>query len=159
MPISIECFVVTGCLVIIAIFFAARFYSCSKKESKDEFDINVDPLKAIPYDRKATDCGTSYSEGFGGQYGLNPEFNNNITVSNFVEQFEKDAVFEQNRQNLAPTLLYNQTAYDIPARQICEVLYQGHQQYFENMWSGLGECELYQTEMAKKAKNIKVKTV
>ena len=132
----------------------------SKNRSKDNFDIAVDPLKGTPYVRKETDCGTSYSgtpaHGIGGDYGLTPEYDNNITVCNFVNMFEKDQVFGQYPQNLAPTLLHKQTGYEIPARQICEVLYQGHQQYFENMWSGLGECELYMTEQAKKCKNIDV---
>lgn len=151
-------------LVILLIGSVGLFFALQTKDKFDTvgYNINTDPLKAVPYTRKETDCGTSYSgsppKGIGGQYGLNPEYDNNITVKNFVDKYEKDTVFGQYKQDLAPTLLYNQTGYDIPARQICEVLYQGHQQYFENMWSGLGECELYQTEQAKKA-NIKVITI
>ena len=158
------------CILLVGSYMAFRRYTdnvgtapTKNTKSKENYDINVDPLKAQPYDRKETDCGSSYSgsppKGIGGQYGLTPEYDNNITVGNFVDKYEKDTVFAQYAQDLVPTLMYNQSAYDIPARQICEVLYQGHQQYFENMWSGLGECELYQTEQAKKAKNIKVITI
>ena len=144
-------------LASVGIYMIVKHYG-----RKDNFDINIDPLKAQPYDRKEKDCGTYLGtppKGIGGEYGLTPEYDNDITVGNFVNKYEKDTVFAQYAQDLVPSLMYNQSAYDIPARQICEVLYQGHQQYFENMWSGLGECELYQTEQAKKAKNIKVITI
>lgn len=140
-------------LLAIGALIGLLLYTGNKNET-DNFDITVDPLKGKPYIRKETDCGKPH--GIGGEYGLTPEYDNNITVCNFVNMFEKDQVFGQYPQNLAPTLLHKQSGYEIPARQICEVLYQGHQQYFENMWSGLGECELYMTEQAKKCKNIDV---
>lgn len=151
--------IIVAIIVILLLVSVGLYFIFRTKDTFNTktFDINTDPLTANPYNRKETDCGPSPKE-IGGQYGLNPEYDNNITVKNFVNLYEKDTVFGQYKQDLAPTLLYNQTGYDIPARQICEVLYQGHQQYFENMWSGLGECELYQTEQAKKAK-IKVATI
>jgi hypothetical protein len=74
-------------------------------------------------------------------YGLNKEHDKNIDVCSFIKQFDNEVEFVNN---------VNQDACDVPSRQICEVLYQYHQQYFENMWSGLGECEIYQKEQCKK---------
>jgi hypothetical protein len=130
-----------------------------RNKSSDKFNILTDPLTAPSYNLREKDCGTSYSEGTGGKYGLTPEFNKDLTVCNFVNKYEKNTVFPQLECNLEPSLLYNQTAYEIPAKQICNVLYQYHQQYFENMWSGLGECELYFEEQGKTCKDIKVKTI
>ena len=53
----------------------------------------------------------------------------------------------------------NQDPCDVISRQMCEVLYQNQQQYFENMWSGIGECEMYQKEKCKQCPSglIKIK--
>lgn len=148
-----------GAAVLLVAVIATVYWLSFKNKSSEGFNILTDPLTAPPYDKKETDCGTSYTEGTGGKYGLNPEYNNDLTVCNFVNKFEKDAVFTQYKSNLAPSLLHKQTAYEIPAKQICNVLYQYHQQYFENMWSGMGECELYFEEQGKTCDDIKVRTV
>ena len=108
-------------------------YHCTKST----FDINVNPLRGPEYKRATHACGNGApSEG----YGLNKEHYNNITVCDFIKEFEAKTVFAKN---------INQDPCDVISRQICEVLYQNQQQYFENMWSGIGECEMYQKEKCK----------
>ena len=105
--------------------------------SKSSFDININPLRATEYKRAVHGCGDGTpSEG----YGLNKEHYHNITVCDFIKEFEANTVFAKN---------INQDPCDVISRQMCEVLYQNQQQYFENMWSGIGECEMYQKEKCK----------
>jgi hypothetical protein len=76
--------------------------------------------------------------------GLNTESNNNIDICSFNKQFNSNTTFVEN---------VNQNPCSVTARQVCAVLYANHQEYFTNMWSGLGECEVYQTEQCKKCPN------
>lgn len=122
-------------IVSILVILGIVIYYQTRTESK--FDINVDPLRANEYERVVHGCGNGV-ESVG--YGINKEHYNNITVCDFINKFEKDTVFAQN---------INQDPCDVVARQMCEVLYQNQQQYFENMWSGIGECEMYQKEKCK----------
>ena len=146
--------------VSLIVLSVIGYFIWIRHKQGDKFNLSTDPLPALPYSKETKNCGVpEFSHGIGGQYGLNPEYNNNITVCDFVKDFEKDTVFTQYKQNLVPSLLHNQTAYDIPAAQICEVLYDNHQQFFENRWSGLGECEMYYSDKAKNCKDIHVKTV
>lgn len=149
----------TQMMILIAVIMIAVIAVGVLMYQKDNFDISVDPLLGEPYNKRESNCGDSYTEGIGGQYGMTPEFDNNLSVCDFVQKFDKGKTFDTYAENTSPLLMYNQTGYDVPARQICEVLYQGHQRYFENMWSGLGECELYFTEKAKSCKDIKVEVI
>lgn len=112
---------------------------------KSNFDITVDPLRTT-YNPVLYNCGECAAPV---GYGMNREHNNNIGICSFIKQFDSNDKFAENS---------NQDACDVPARQICEVLYQYHQQYFENMWLGLGECEIYQKEQCKKCPKGTLKT-
>lgn len=135
--------------------------------SKEGFNINQEPVRGGPYAMLSTRCGNMsepecqnwYSSGMGGAYGLNPEHDNNVTIVDFVDKFEKDTVFGQYEANLSPMLMHQQTGYEIPARQYCEILYQGHNQLFNNLYNGLGDCEVKAADEAKKSGVIKVKTI
>jgi hypothetical protein len=150
---------ILGGLAVLLVALGVTVYVLKfRHKSGDKFNMLVDPVSALPYQQRETECGTTYTEGIGGKYGLTPEFNKDLTLCNFVNKYEKDTVFTQLKANQAPSLMYNQTAYEVPAKQICNVLYQYHQQFFENMWSGMGECELFYEEQGKNCKDIKVKT-
>jgi hypothetical protein len=135
-------------LVLIAVlFFVMRkpkegFYD----NDSQRIDINREPLNAV-YNPILYDCGDCAAPV---SYGMNVEHNKDITMCDFIKKFDDKDEFVQN---------FNEDACDVPARQICEVLYAHHQQYFENMWSGLGECEIYQKEQCKKCPSglLKVK--
>ena len=112
---------------------------------KSDFDISVDPLKST-YNPVLYDCGDCAAPV---GYGMNKEHNKNIDICSFIKKYDSNDEFAENS---------NQDACDVPSRQICAVLYQYHQQYFENMWSGLGECEIYQKEQCKKCPKGTLKT-
>jgi hypothetical protein len=123
-------------IIVISILVVLGAAFLLIKKSKSNFDISVDPLKSV-YNPVIYDCDKCAAPV---GYGMNREHNKDIGICSFIKQFDSQAEFVQN---------VNQDACEIPARQICEVLYQYHQQYFENMWSGLGECEIYQKEKCK----------
>ena len=146
-------------LVLLLVGYAVFRMNQTKPET---FNINQDPLEGLPpvriTDQKV--CTQGQPCVVGGQYGLTPEYNCNLSICDFIAKYDPGCTFQEYPSNTdSSMLLYEQDAYDIPARQICEVLYQGHQQYFENMWSGLGECELWQKEQAKKCKNMKTRKI
>uniref|UniRef100_A0A6C0KTE8 Transmembrane protein n=1 Tax=viral metagenome TaxID=1070528 RepID=A0A6C0KTE8_9ZZZZ len=127
-------------LVLFILFIVAIpvlsfvFYNCRKQ---DNFDITTDPLKT-EYNYTQMDCATYPTAK---RNGLNTESNNNIDICSFNKQFNSKTTFAEN---------VNQSPCSVTARQLCSVLYSNHQEYFTNMWSGLGECEVYQTEQCKK---------
>ena len=120
-----------GIFIVSIIAISIFFYK------KDNFDITVDPVRN-EYMMMSEGCSESAQPV---SYGLNMEHDNNIDMCSFIKQINKGDEFVNN---------VNQDACDIPSRQICQVLYQYHQEYFQNMWSGFGECEIYQKEQCKK---------
>ena len=133
-------------VVIIALFFVMRKKEGFQDNNSQRINVNTEPLQAVynPILRDCAECAEPVA------YGLNVEHNKDITMCDFIKKFDNKDEFAQN---------WNEDACDVPARQICEVLYAYHQQYFENMWSGLGECEIYQKEQCKKCPSglLKVK--
>ena len=121
--------IISTCVLFLLVAIALMY----KKEENFMEDINTQPLRAV-YNPIIQDCGDCASPT---GYGLNKEHNNDIGICSFIQKFEPNIKFS------------NENACDVPSRQICEVLYSDHQQYFENMWSGLGECEIYQKEQCK----------
>ena len=125
-------------LVLVILFLMLRK---SKEGFRDNnsrrINVNTEPLTA-EYNPILYDCGDCAAPV---AYGMNVEHNKDITMCDFIKKYDNKDVFVKN---------FNEDPCDIPARQICEVLYAYHQQYFENMWSGLGECEIYQKEQCKK---------
>ena len=135
--------IMIGTIILLGIFIGWFILKCKNKNS---FDINVDPLRATNYDRMVSGCSpTSPPVG----YGINKEHYKDIGVCDFIKKFEGDTEFAEN---------INQDPCDVISRQICEVLYQNQQQYFENMWSGIGECEVFQKEKCKKCPKGLIKT-
>ena len=111
---------------------------------KEKFDITTDPLRSS-YSYETENC-SPYPVAK--RNGLNTETDHNIDICHFNELYNKNTVFVEN---------VNTDPYVLPARQLCAVLYANHQEYFTNMWSGLGECEVYQTQEVKKCpKQIKI---
>jgi len=123
--------------VLLAIIFIAIIIILVRKE---KFDLTTDPLRSS-YSYEKQNC-SSYPQAQ--RNGLNTESNRNIDICNFNKLYNKNTTFVEN---------VNTDPYAISARQLCSVLYSNHQEYFTNMWSGLGECEIYQTEQAKKCPN------
>ena len=121
-----------GIIVVVIAAISIFFYQ------KDKFDITIDPVANGVYNNVVYGCGECAAPV---GYGMNMEHDKDIGICSFIKKFDNGVEFASN---------VNQDPCDIPARQICEVLYQYHQQYFENMWSGLGECEIYQKEQCKK---------
>lgn len=107
---------------------------------RDKFDITTDPLQT-QYEYSQLDCAPY---PMAKRNGLNTESDNNIDICSFNKQFNSKTTFVEN---------VNQNPCSVTAKQLCAVLYANHQEYFTNMWSGLGECEVYQTEQCKKCPN------
>jgi hypothetical protein len=133
-------------MVILALIFMMRKKEGFKDNDSQSINLSTEPLRAV-YNPILHDCGDCAEPV---AYGLNVEHNKNIGVCDFIKKYDSKDEFVQNQ---------NEDPCDVPARQICEVLYAYHQQYFENMWSGLGECEVYQKEQCKKCPSgsLKVK--
>lgn len=107
------------------VFFVVR--------KKDSFEITTDPLRmSYSYDNLPMD---KYPRPT--RYGLNTENDNNVTICEFNKRFNSKTKFLEN-ENMDPCAL--------TARQYCSVLYSNHQELFNNMYSGLGECEKVETE-------------
>jgi hypothetical protein len=121
-------------LVLIPVIVGWLYYT---RKSGDNFDITTDPL-TTQYSYETMNCG-KYPQAK--RYGLNVESDNNIDICSFNKQFNSKTTFVEN---------VNENPCSVTARQLCEVLYADHQEYFTNMWSGLGECEVYQTKACEK---------
>lgn len=124
--------------VVVFILLGIIAYMVIRKPEK--FDITTDPLRST-YSYEKIDC-SPYP--MAERNGLNRESDHNIDICHFNELYNKNTVFVEN---------VNTDPYAISAKQLCAVLYANHQEYFTNMWSGLGECEVYQTQQAKKCPN------
>ena len=127
-------------LVVFIILIPVSTFVFYQHRKRDNFDITTDPLQT-EYDYAQMDCGTY---PMAKRNGLNTESNNNIDICSFNKQFNSKTTFAEN---------VNQSPCSVTAKQLCAVLYANHQEYFTNMWSGLGECEVYQTEQCKKCPN------
>jgi len=127
-------------LVVFLVLIPIIFYFLYQYRRRDKFDITTDPL-ITEYDYKQMDCGTY---PMAKRNGLNTESDNNIDICTFNKDFNSKTTFVEN---------WNQNPCSVTAKQLCAVLYANHQEYFTNMWSGLGECEVYQTEQCKKCPN------
>jgi hypothetical protein len=131
---------VLACLIVFIIAVPLITFAFYHFRRRDNFDITTDPLQTN-YDYNQMDCGVY---PMAKRNGLNTESNNNIDICSFNKQFNSNTTFVEN---------VNQNPCSVTARQVCAVLYANHQEYFTNMWSGLGECEVYQTEQCKKCPN------
>ena len=130
--VALIIFIIAIPIVTMGIYYVRR--------RKDSFDITTDPL-TTSYNYEQMDCGPY---PMAKRNGLNRESDNNITVCDFNKQFNSKTTFVEN---------VNENPCSVAARQVCAVLYADHIEYFTNMWSGLGECEVYQTKACEKCPN------
>jgi hypothetical protein len=128
--------IISGVIVFIALFAIAYMFLVRK----DNFDITTDPLRA-KYDYVVTSTD-KYPNAK--RNGLNVENDNNVDICAFNEKFNSKTKFLQN-ENMDP--------YALTARQYCSVLYSHHQELFNNLYSGLGECEKAETERSRDCLN------
>jgi carboxypeptidase C (cathepsin A) len=124
-------------LLLVPVVVGGIYYT---RKNKDDFNITTDPL-TTQYSYETMNCG-KYPQAK--RNGLNVESDNNIDICSFNKQFNSKTTFVED---------FNTNPCSVTARQICEVLYADHQEYFTNMWSGLGECEVYQTKACEKCPN------
>ena len=108
---------------------------------KDNFNITVDPLRAKKYDYITSNLSPYPTAK---RNGLNTESNNNVNICAFNQKFNKETEFVENE---------NMNACELTARQYCSVLYSNHQELFTNLYNGLGECEIVETENCKACPN------
>ena len=129
--------IVIGGFVVIVIALIA---GCVLLGRKDSFDITVDPLR-VKYEYKTTST-EKYPRAK--RNGLNTENDNNVDICAFNDKFNSKTRFIQN-ENKDPCAL--------TARQYCSVLYSHHQELFNNLYNGLGECEKVETEKCRECPN------
>lgn len=123
--------------IVIVIAFIVGFMLVKKTDS---FDITVDPLR-VKYEYESTST-EKYPRAK--RYGLNTENDNNVDICSFNDKFNSKTRFIQNE---------NKDPYALTARQYCSVLYSHHQELFNNLYSGLGECEKVETEKCRECPN------
>ena len=109
-------------------------------QKKDNFDITTDPLR-VKYEYETTST-EKYPRAK--RNGLNTENSNNVDICAFNNKFNSNTEFVEN-ENMDPCAL--------TARQYCSVLYSHHQELFNNLYSGLGECEKVETEKCRECPN------
>jgi hypothetical protein len=128
--------IILAAIVVIA-FISVGVVFISKK---DNFDITTDPLR-VKYEYVTTST-EKYPRAK--RNGLNTENSNNVDICSFNDKFNSGTEFVQN-ENMDPCAL--------TARQYCSVLYSHHQELFNNLYLGLGECEKVETEKCRECPN------
>jgi hypothetical protein len=126
--------IVIGIVAVLVALTLVGGYIMFKKshESKDMFDISVDPLKATDYEYKnQRSCDARPKVKNPTQYnGLNPEYNDHVSVKDYIDTYER-------AQDWA-----SPDAASVVARRYCDLVYTNHNEYFNDRWMGSGECEL-----------------
>jgi hypothetical protein len=126
--------IVIGIVIALVILAILGGYVMMKKshENKDTFDISVDPLKATDYEYKSQRaCDARPKIKNPTQYnGLNPEYNNNVSVKDYIDSYERAQVWS------------SPDAASVVARRYCDLLYANHSEYFHDRWMSYGDCEL-----------------
>ena len=129
-------------IIILAALVAIAFISVGAVfiAKKDNFDITTDPLRVkYQYDTTSTEKYPRAKRN-----GLNTENDNNVDICAFNNKFNPNTEFVQN-ENMDPCAL--------TALQYCSVLYSHHQELFNNLYNGLGECEKAETEKCRECPN------
>lgn len=118
---------------IVVLALIGGFFMMKKKDHKgDNFDISVDPLKAVDYEymnqrscdaRPKVKNPTMYN-------GLNREYDGHVSVKDYIDTYERAQDWES---PLAATTV---------AKRYCDLLYGNHGEYFHDRWMAEGDCEI-----------------
>ncbi len=112
-------------IIAVVIFFMVK---------RDNFDITTTPLyDTTSYEilQNTEACPPRPNVKNNVQYnGLNPQYNDHITLQDYINTYSNPEEFDQ------------PGGCDVVARRYCNQLYGTHREYFNDRWSGLGECEL-----------------
>jgi len=121
-------------VAVLTIVAIGIYISTSKKDSVDHFNITTDPVvDKSPYkvlentatcpNRPAVQNHTQYG-------GLNPKSNANLTLTDFINTYGTGENY--NSYDTA----------DVTSRRYCNLLYGVNNEYFNDRWNSLSECEL-----------------
>jgi uncharacterized protein YxeA len=128
--------IILAAIVVIALISVGAVFI----SKKDNFNITTDPLRVkYEYDTTSTEKYPKAKRN-----GLNTENSNNVDICAFNDKFNSGTEFVQN-ENMDPCAL--------TARQYCSVLYSHHQELFNNLYFGGGECEKAETEKCRQCPN------
>jgi hypothetical protein len=128
--------IILGIIVVIAVIGVIAFIVMKGKKKEtitEKFDISVNPLLECDYayldnvtcpERAPCVNHTQYG-------GLNPEYDECVTVKDFIDSCDSDIDFKDPK---AATLV---------SKQYCQMLYPNHIEYFTGCkgYLSFGECE------------------
>lgn len=139
--------VILGVILLISLLGVAIFIYMKDKKKKDsakdsskesdqveKFDISTDPLTNAAYsfvdvntcpERAPCINNTLYG-------GLNPQYNEHVSLDDYIKTYENDTDFSNPRQ------------ITLASKRYCQLLYPNHIEYFTGClgYLSFGECEI-----------------